>query len=86
LHPRLAGLTKEEAEAHPGSYLSSFFARNSSRFHFSPSEQRLLQHALTGETCQDLAISLALSLWTVKKRWHAIYDRVTETQNVAAGC
>jgi len=78
LRPRLVGLTKEEAEAHPGSYLSHFFVHNSARFHFSPSEQRLLRHALVGETCEDLASSMSLSPWTVKKRWQAIYVRVSD--------
>lgn len=31
-----------------------------------------------GETCEKLATSLSVSPWTVKKRWHAIYDRVLD--------
>jgi hypothetical protein len=31
-----------------------------------------------GETCEELAKSLSISPWTVKKRWHAIYDRVAD--------
>jgi len=77
LRSRLVGLTRKEAEAHPGSQLAGLFNYTPPRFHFSRSEQTLLQHALTGETCQDLAASLALSPWTVKKRWHTIYERVT---------
>ena len=77
LRSRLVGLTRKEAEAHPGSQLASLFNYTPPRFHFSGSEQTLLQHALTGETCEDLAASLALSPWTVKKRWHTIYERVT---------
>ena len=76
LQPRLVGLTKAEAEAHPGSHLAGLFVYTPPRFHFSRAEQRLLQHALTGETCDDLSNSLALSRWTVKKRWHAIYEKV----------
>jgi len=76
--PRLVGLTKEEAFANPGSYLSSFFVYTAPRFHFNRSEQILLQHALRGETCDDLAASLFISPWTVKKRWHAIYERVAD--------
>src|SRR4029434_3747884 len=38
----------------------------------------LLQRALMGETCENLAKSLSISRWTVKKRWHAIYDRVLD--------
>jgi hypothetical protein len=76
--PRLVGLTKEEAFANPGSYLSSFFVYTPPRFYFNRSEQLLLQHALMGETSADLAASLSISPWTVKKRWQAIYERVAE--------
>jgi hypothetical protein len=31
-----------------------------------------------GETCEELAKSLSISPWTVKKCWHAIYERVTD--------
>ena len=74
--PRLVGLTKSEALANPGSYLSSLFIYTPPRFHFNRSEQSLLQHALEGETSDELAKSLLVSPWTVKKRWHAIYERV----------
>ena len=66
--PRLVGLTKGEAAKNPGSHLAGLFVYTPPRFHFSRSEQRLLEHALTGETCDDLAASLALSPSTVKKR------------------
>jgi len=74
--PWLVGLTREEAQAHPGSYLASLFFSGRPRFHFSHAQQELLRHALIGETSDDLASSLSLSPWTVKKRWHAIYTRV----------
>jgi hypothetical protein len=76
--PWLVGITREEALAHPGSYLAGLFAYTPPRFHFNRSEQVLLQHSLMGETCEDLAASLVLSPWTVKKRWHAIYERVAD--------
>ena len=74
--PCLVGLTKEEALAHPGSNVASLFIYTPPRFHFSRSQRVLLQHALRGETCKMLAASLYISPWTVKKRWHAIYERV----------
>jgi hypothetical protein len=77
----LVGLTKDEAFANPGSYLSSFFIYTPPRFHFNRSEQLLLRHALLGETSKDLAASLLVSLWTVKKRWHAIYQRVADVDH-----
>jgi DNA-binding CsgD family transcriptional regulator len=76
--PWLVGLTKEEALARPGSYLSSFFVHTPPRFHFNRSEQTLLRHALMGKTCEELATSLFISPWTVKKRWRAIYERVAD--------
>jgi len=76
--PRLVGLTKEAACANPGSYLSRFFVHTPPRFHFNRSEQLLLHHALMGETSDDLAASLSISPWTVKKRWQAIYERVAD--------
>jgi hypothetical protein len=76
--PCLVGLTKEEALAHPGGNIAGLFVYTAPRFHFSRSERLLLQHALMGETCETLAASLSISPWTVKKRWHAIYDRVAD--------
>ena len=76
--PCLVGLTKEEAFAHPGSNVADLFIYTPPRFHFSRSQRVLLRHALRGETCTMLAASLYISPWTVKKRWHAIYERVAD--------
>jgi DNA-binding CsgD family transcriptional regulator len=76
--PWLVGLTKEEAFSHPGSNIAGLFVYTPPRFHFNLSEQALLCHALVGETCEDVAASLFISPWTVKKRWHAIYERVSD--------
>ena len=76
--PFLVGLTKEEALAHPGSNIASLFIYTAPRFHFNSSEQSLLHHALLGETSDELASSLFISPWTVKKRWRAIYERVAD--------
>ena len=80
-HPLLVGLTRAEAVAHPGSNIAALFAHTQPRFHFSRSERMLLQHALMGETCETLATLLCISPWTVKKRWHAIYERVADVDN-----
>jgi len=79
--PCLVGLTKTEALAHPGSHLAGIFAYTPPRFRFNRSQRMLLQHALMGETCDMLATSLCVSPWTIKKRWHAIYDRVADVDN-----
>jgi len=76
--PFLIGLSKDEALAHPGSKIAGLFIYTPPRFRFSRSQRVLLQHALMGETCEKLAASLSISPWTVKKCWHAIYDRVTD--------
>ena len=78
LRPWLVGLSREEAFAHPGTNLGARFIYTPPRFDFNRSEQLLLQHALMGQTCEELATSLSISHWTAKQRWHAIYDRVTE--------
>lgn len=70
--PRLVGLTKKEAFARCGGQISRLFVYSPPRFHFNRSEQELLRHASLGESCEELAVSLFISPWTVKKRWHAI--------------
>lgn len=76
--PRLLGLTKEEALAHPGANMAGLFIYSAPRFQFTRSQRVLLQRALIGETCEESAASLSISPWTVKKRWHAIYERVAD--------
>ena len=76
--PSLVGLTKKEAFAYPGSSIAGLFVYTPPRFLFSRSQRVLLRHALSGETCDTLAASLSVSRWTVKKRWHAIYERVAD--------
>ncbi len=76
--PWLVGLTKEEAFGYPGTTIAGLFIYTGPRFHFNRSQRVLLQHAMMGETCEKLAASLSLSPWTVKRRWHAIYERVTD--------
>jgi DNA-binding CsgD family transcriptional regulator len=74
--PWLVGVTRAEALAQAGTRFTGLFLRAPPRFHFSESEQILLRRALTGKTEHDLAASLFISPWTVKKRWHSIYARV----------
>src|SRR5262249_40284418 len=58
--PWLVGLTKQEAFAHPGSNIAGLFIYTAPRFHFNHSQQLLLQHALMGETSENLAAALSL--------------------------
>jgi DNA-binding CsgD family transcriptional regulator len=79
--PCLVGLRKEEALARPGCQIAGLFVYTSPRFHFSRSQRVLLRRALMGETCEQVASSLSVSPWTVKKRWRAIYDRVADVDS-----
>jgi hypothetical protein len=79
--PCLVGLTRKEAVAHPGSNIARLFIYTPPRFHFNRSQRALLRHALMGETCEKAAASLSVSPWTVKKRWHAIYNRVANVDS-----
>lgn len=65
-------------EASQAGTLTSFFRSKGTRprFGFSPGEQRLLLHALDGQSDEDLAVSLGVSAWTVKKRWQSVYGKV----------
>src|SRR5439155_26469991 len=76
--PYLIGLSRLEANTSPASYVSMFFVDSHAQFRFSAPEQALLRQALFGETDDQLAGSLEISLSSVKKRWAAIYERVEE--------
>ena len=79
--PWLVGLTREEASRDYGSGASGLFVFTRPRFHFTHCEQAILRHSLAGETDEQLAASLLISLSTVKKRWHAIYKSVADVDS-----
>jgi hypothetical protein len=74
--PHLIGMTRELADKNGGSWAASMFLYQPPQFGFSRSEQRLLLFALNGGTDQELSDELGISLFTVKKTWRAIYERV----------
>ena len=81
--PHLAGVTRElERSQGPwgASWVGRLFEYEPPRCSFSPSEQRLLELALAGDTStnEELADALGISLPTVKKLWQSIYRRGTE--------
>ncbi len=78
VRPCLVGLTREEALANPGLAVSTLFSYTPPCLGLRPGEQALLLEALDGKTDEELAAALGLSLWTVKKRWQAVYDRVAD--------
>lgn len=56
--------------------LSRLFHAPPARFGFSTVERETLLHALSGGTDHEAAEALGVSVWTVKKRWQAIYAKV----------
>lgn len=79
-HPvHLTTITREEALAQYGTHVSQMFIYAPARFSFTLGQQELLRRALMGETDEELAGALYLSLSAVKKRWFSIYDRVYAT-------
>ena len=75
--PHLFGLTRELARSRVGTWASSLFAYETPQCGFRRSEQRLLLAALRGETDQELACRLGISLSTVKKTWLPIYEQIS---------
>jgi len=71
-------LTAHGSEASRAGTLASIFRSKGTRprFGLSPGEQRMLLLALEGQSDEDLAVTLDLSSWTVKKRWQNIYAKV----------
>ena len=81
--PHRVGLTRElELSRRPwsASWVGTLFDYHPPRCGFSPSEQRLLLLALSGEagTDQELADALDISLPRVKKLWLSVYRRVSD--------
>jgi DNA-binding CsgD family transcriptional regulator len=77
LQPSLMIVTASEAASSFGSRVAPVFRYLPPQFHFARSEQALLRQALAGDTDEELAESLGISVWTIKKRWRQIYDRVS---------
>jgi hypothetical protein len=67
----------EARHAAYGSLIAPLFNWSPPRFGFRPPEQALLRHALRGETDDQIAETLCLSLSSVHKRWRGIFDRVS---------
>jgi hypothetical protein len=74
--PFLIGVTREEALQRDGTVLSMLFMHTPRRFSLRPTEQTLLRRSLLGETDEELARAIGISLSAVKKRWHSVYQRI----------
>jgi hypothetical protein len=76
--PHVIGHTRSSAAGRIGSWIGSLFIHQPPKFCFSRSEQRLLAAARYGETDEELANRLAISLSATKKTWNLIYERVEQ--------
>jgi hypothetical protein len=84
----LIGISRDEAHASEGSFLSLVFNYTPPRFGFTRSQRKLLVQAVQHKTDTEIAAALGVSLSAVKKTWAAIFDRVSddfpEMENVRA--
>jgi hypothetical protein len=76
--PRNVGMPRDLALTHGASWVGSLFLYAPPQFGFSRAEQRLLGAALAGGTDEELSDGLGVSLFSVKKTWRMIYDRVAQ--------
>jgi hypothetical protein len=75
--PYVLGLTREIAREHPGLALSAIFHYQPPRLFLTCAQQRLLKAALAGDTDEQIAGGLGISLSAVKKCWLAVYAKVS---------
>ncbi len=77
--PHVLGTTRDLAAHQTGTWISELFHNyREPRIRFNGSEQRLLTAAMKGDTDEQLAEELSISLATLKTTWRMIYDRVNE--------
>ncbi len=74
--PSLLRMNREDAMDGFGGAATNLFVYQAPRLFFSEREQETLRCALNGETDEEMAHTLNLSLSAVQKRWTVIYDRV----------
>jgi len=74
--PLLHGIDRHEALNSPGMAVERMFPHYELVLELRPIHRELLSRALVGETDEDLADSLGLSLAAVKSRWKAVYAHV----------
>jgi hypothetical protein len=77
VRPYLMGLFSYDPESrYPGKAVTDLFQAASPRFYFSPSERRVLQHAVMDESDATIADALGVSHDAVKKVWRRVFERV----------
>jgi hypothetical protein len=78
-HPHLFGIDRDEALASPGQMVERLFPEHPSILNLRPLHRELLNRALIGETDEELAESLGLSLAAIKSRWKSVYAHLDQT-------
>ena len=78
VQPYLMGITREEAFGKEGSQISHFFFPPLALLDLRPGQQEVLWRALRGDSDQQIADALRVTLSAVKKRWGAIRQRFDE--------
>jgi hypothetical protein len=76
----LVVLTEKEAFATSGSVAAPLFQYQDPVLHLRDTEKQLLTEAINGETDNELAARMNLSLPSVKKRWASLFDRIADTR------
>ena len=76
--PILMGVTREEALAKEGSFVSYMFTYTPPRFFFKSHEQDMLNWALLGASDKEIADRQGITLEAVKGQWRSIHRRVAE--------
>ncbi|MGV3616637.1 MAG: hypothetical protein ACO1SV_15020 [Fimbriimonas sp.] len=76
--PYLFGIDRQEALSVPGLMVERLFPEHTPILNLRPLHRELLNRALFGETDEDLAESLGLSLAAIKSRWKAVYTHIEQ--------
>jgi hypothetical protein len=72
------GLSRDGRPEDLGPHWWMFFNPPEPRLGLSEGEKETLERALEDETDDDMARSLGISIWTVKKRWQNLYSKVEQ--------
>jgi hypothetical protein len=73
-------LTQKEAFATSGSVAAPLFQYQEPALHLRDTEKQLLAEAINGETDNELAARMHLSLPSIKKRWASLFDRIADVR------
>ena len=76
----LTVLTANEAFAASGSIAAALFQYQEPVLHLRDTEKHLLSEAMNGETDNELAARMNLSLSSIKKRWASLFDRIADVR------